>query len=212
MWTCKHCLKNFSFSSVSEKANHSRWCTSNPKRKQYEKNLEKARDSRTMFKNQYSYGAICSEATKDKLSKIFTGRKHTKETIQLIREKALNSDHRRLLRSTRKYIKLDGTTVLLDSSWEEKLAKRLDFLKITWIRPSIPINYTTTDGKTHKYFPDFYLPDYDIYLDPKNPAAKSAQKEKLEILNKQMKNLIILESEEECINFAVVAQGEQGVL
>lgn len=23
-------------------------------------------------------------------------------------------------------------------------------------------------GKIHRYFPDFYLPDYDVYLDPKN--------------------------------------------
>lgn len=24
------------------------------------------------------------------------------------------------------------------------------------------------DGKQHRYTPDFYLPEYDIYLDPKN--------------------------------------------
>ncbi len=32
MWKCKHCNKDFDFKVTSEKANHSRWCESNPKR------------------------------------------------------------------------------------------------------------------------------------------------------------------------------------
>lgn len=31
MWNCKHCSKEFEFSTTSQKANHSRWCPSNPK-------------------------------------------------------------------------------------------------------------------------------------------------------------------------------------
>ena len=33
MWECKHCKKNFDFNNTSEKANHSRWCDSNPDKK-----------------------------------------------------------------------------------------------------------------------------------------------------------------------------------
>lgn len=33
MWTCKHCKAGFSFGTTSEKANHSRWCSKNPKSK-----------------------------------------------------------------------------------------------------------------------------------------------------------------------------------
>ena len=32
MWTCKHCQNEFDFTTISQKANHSRWCESNPKR------------------------------------------------------------------------------------------------------------------------------------------------------------------------------------
>jgi predicted RNase H-related nuclease YkuK (DUF458 family) len=35
MWTCKYCTKEFEYISISEKANHSRWCTLNPKRNSY---------------------------------------------------------------------------------------------------------------------------------------------------------------------------------
>jgi len=37
---------------------------------------------------------------------------------------------------------------------------------ILWVRPkSLPYEI---DGKKRKYFPDFLLVDYGIYLDPKN--------------------------------------------
>lgn len=32
MWKCKHCNKKFEYESVSQKANHSRWCDKNPNR------------------------------------------------------------------------------------------------------------------------------------------------------------------------------------
>ena len=32
MWECKHCKQKFGFETTSKKANHSRWCESNPKR------------------------------------------------------------------------------------------------------------------------------------------------------------------------------------
>ena len=35
MWTCKHCKNEFSFETISEKANHSRWCDHNPKMESY---------------------------------------------------------------------------------------------------------------------------------------------------------------------------------
>ena len=55
----------------------------------------------------------------------------------------------------------------LDSSYEVEVAKSLDDNNITWTRPErIPYHYA--DGSLHYYTPDFYLPDYDVYLDPKN--------------------------------------------
>ncbi len=37
MWTCKHCKDDFEFNSLSEKANHSRWCSENPKKSDTQK-------------------------------------------------------------------------------------------------------------------------------------------------------------------------------
>jgi len=55
----------------------------------------------------------------------------------------------------------------LDSSYEVTVAKSLDENNIKWIRPK-SIYYTDNTGKRRRYIPDFYLPDYNVYLDPKN--------------------------------------------
>lgn len=63
---------------------------------------------------------------------------------------------------------LNGKTIKLQSSYEVTVAEILDQNQIDWIRPK-PLNYfSTSTGRSRKYFPDFYLPKYNIYLDPKN--------------------------------------------
>jgi len=194
MSICKHCKKEF---EKKEIANHSRWCDLNPKRSQYNKDLTKARAAKKNFKNQYSYGAVCSEETKEKQRLASTGRTHTEETKQLLREKALASPHRRLKKGTVEY-----KGILLDSSWELELAKRLDELEIKWVRPD-PIPWVDEEGVTHNYFPDFYLEDYDLFLDPKNPQAIKVQKKKLDSLLTQYKNIVIIDSIEKCKQYSV---------
>ena len=192
---------------ASERANHSRWCLNNPLRESYVKKnngsqlrtpeaIEKrvASIKKAHVDGKYDGAITKGVATKRKNGKLT----HTEETKKLLSEKALASKHRRLIRSVRNYVKKDGTIVMLDSSWEEHLAIRLDELGVNWIRPETPIPYITHDGKTHNYFPDFYLPDFDLYLDPKNPAAVNTQKEKLDILKKTLYNLVILTSLQEC--------------
>lgn len=63
-----------------------------------------------------------------------------------------------------KYKVLDsfGKEVTLQSSYELTCSQILDKMSIKWIRPS----HLKYDGRC--YFPDFYLVDYDVYLDPKN--------------------------------------------
>ena len=62
----------------------------------------------------------------------------------------------------------DGKSVILGSSWEKIIAVFLDMNDIEWIRP-LGLSYIDQTGKERKYFSDFYLPQYDIYIDPKNP-------------------------------------------
>jgi hypothetical protein len=66
-----------------------------------------------------------------------------------------------------------------DSHWEVSLAKMLDANNIKWIKPITAIAWMDSTGKSRKYFPDFYLPAFDLYLDPKNPYAIKQQQEKL---------------------------------
>lgn len=55
----------------------------------------------------------------------------------------------------------------LGSSFEYHIAVILDDLNIKWVIPK-RFGYTKPDGTTSNYTPDLYLPEYDIYLDPKN--------------------------------------------
>jgi hypothetical protein len=196
---CKHCKNEFDILNHPNgwMANHSRWCEKNPKRKDYSVNLSKAREAKKNFKNQYSYGAVCSEETKQKLRNGFKGRKHSEETKQLMREKALASPHRRLRKGMVEY-----NGIMLDSSWELELAKRLDKLEIKWIRPE-PILWIDEEGINHNYFGDFYLIEYNLYLDPKNPQAIKVQRKKLDCLLSQYSNIVIIESLDDCKNFTL---------
>ena len=65
------------------------------------------------------------------------------------------------------YIDSFGSACTLDSTYEFRFANILDKLQINWIRPK-HLWYTGQDNLKHRYHPDFFLPDYNIYFDPKN--------------------------------------------
>lgn len=67
--------------------------------------------------------------------------------------------------------------IWFDSNWEVQVAKSLDENKVKWIRPKIGFIWTDNGNK---YYPDFYLCDYDIYLDPKNDYLIKQDKVKIE--------------------------------
>lgn len=202
MKQCKWCKEFFDITDKPNgwMANHSRWCDENPKRLEYLERLSKTRENITEETREKMKIGI-SEAHKRgdydnvDFGKAFRGKKHKPETIDVIRQKALKSNHRRLRKGMVEY-----KGIMLDSSWEYALAKRLDELQIKWVRPK-PLKWVDENGDEHNYFPDFYLEEYDLYLDPKNPAAYQNQKEKVEILKKTYKNLIFILTLDECKNF-----------
>lgn len=59
-----------------------------------------------------------------------------------------------------------GKKVLLDSTYELEVSELLNQLGIRWIRPK-PLSWYL-EGKQHLYHPDFFLTDFNLYLDPKN--------------------------------------------
>ncbi len=212
---CIHCKDEFNIGDKPKgwMANHSRWCDKNPKRQEYLDKLKNNGDidriqlmndarKKSGIHNQFEKARIEGKdipehPMKGKEVPALRGKKHTKETKQLLKEKALTSTHRRLRKGVVEY-----KGVLLDSSWELKLAKRLDELNIKWFRPD-PIPWIDEEGVTHNYFPDFYLPEYDKYLDPKNKHAIKVQENKLKILLTQYKNIDIIDSIEGCRTFTI---------
>jgi hypothetical protein len=72
--------------------------------------------------------------------------------------------------------------IWMDSSWEVELAIWMDSENIIWERSKENHKFRWEDkqGKKHWYFPDFYLPGLNIYLDPKNIFLQEKDKEKLE--------------------------------
>jgi hypothetical protein len=199
---CEYCNEKFPLNDKPSgwMANHVRWCVKNPKAAFYKQknnaqqlNTPEARKKALEgIKKAHLRGAYvaCNLAKVGK-----PGVKHTEATKKKMREKALASTHRRLQRNILYY-----KDIMMDSSWEVALAKRLDALNIKWIRPR-PIQWIDDSNNKHHYFPDFYLIDYDVYLDPKNPAAIRTQSYKLMKLHSQYDNIVILKSLKECEEF-----------
>ena len=151
----------------------------------WNKGLTKENDSRILksiitFKNNHKLGKHKKVIIKDK--------ELWKKNIS---NAALKSKHRRVCKKSVPYTCKDGTVVILDSSYEIKLAKILDEQNIRWTRPT-PIRYKDRYGKLHHYFADFYLPDYNIYLDPKNDYCFNEQKDKIIILLNTYSNVYFL--------------------
>lgn len=72
-----------------------------------------------------------------------------------------------------------------DSKWEVKVAQSLDENGIRWEQPSVGFVWNNFGNK---YYPDFFLPDFNVYLDPKNSYLRETHK--LKIDNAQMFNKI----------------------
>lgn len=69
-----------------------------------------------------------------------------------------------------------GEKVFLLGGWEQQVALFLDKNHIPWTRPKTGYRYIWQE-KEHRYFPDFYLPDQDIYLEVKGyRTARDEQK------------------------------------
>lgn len=200
---CPHC--EISLDDKPRRANHIRWCQKNPKRLEYVNGLSLARDCITdesLTKVSNAQKANHKNGRYKNVNRDYMkGRKLSEETKAKISASSRASNHQRVCKSSHEYVDKNGRVFIFDSKWEDALADRLDELNFKWIRPN-PINYIDKEGKNRKYFADFYLPDYNLYLDPKNSYAENCQRDKLEIVSKMI-NLIILRSLEECQLFSI---------
>lgn len=84
--------------------------------------------------------------------------------------------------------------IWFDSKWEVKVAESLDAAGVKWTRPR---NGFIWNDAHNKYYPDFHLTDFDVYLDPKNDYLRI--KDELKIAEAQRRNgikvLVLTESQ-----------------
>jgi hypothetical protein len=214
---CKHCKLDFTNLTTSQIANHSRWCDKNPKKKEYldhfvnnparlssvtsketgekrAKGIKKAHED-----GKYENAPAKRLETKTK-NNTFLSKESNPKWYENVCKGNARSMHTRSGKHTHEFTDKRGRTFKFDSSWEDLMAIRLDELDINWIRPQ-PIEYII-EGRTRRYYGDFYLPDYNLYLDPKNPYVERQQQEKIKILHNMIR-LIILRSPKEIKSFTI---------
>ena len=93
------------------------------------------------------------------------------------------------------YTTVDGFEVLMDSTWEVALAKKLDELGIKWVRDeSMILEYKTVRGRKRKYIPDFYLPDFKLYVEVKGYWTDAARHKMKDVVERNQVEILVLES------------------
>lgn len=163
--------------SASGRGVHERFCSQNPNRKD--------RKSRVAWNKGLTGDLRCSRSH-------MLGKPHTSETKERLSKVAKNrgfGGYRANAGRSQKYKVLDsyGKEVTLQSSYELRCSVILNELNISWIRPKA-LKY---DGRN--YFADFYLPDYDIWLDPKNAYKAKQDEEKIrKVIEQNGIKLIVL--------------------
>lgn len=87
-----------------------------------------------------------------------------------------------------------GETFYLRSSFEYKVASFLNENEIVWVQPHFI--FYEMNNKTFRYFPDFYLPSYDLYIETKNSYLLSLQQEKMNAVRTILKRFIVLSNDD----------------
>lgn len=223
IFRCSFCNKEYK--RISDQHQHEKWCKKNPNHQvkkspaKSEKWLEALRNRKGS--NQYIKAKelgkpkpIVSKETREKIGKASRGRKHTDTSKQKISDtmrKNIQSGNREYSFLHRKSYEFNGER--LDSTYELKVAQELNEHNINFEVHPNGLNYIGDEGKQRTYFPDFYLTDYDVYLDPKNDFLLSENykyhglttKEKIERVQ-TYNNVIIVLLDKESLSFEKIME------
>jgi hypothetical protein len=199
---CKYCNKLCK--NRNSLVNHERLCKSNPNRQlsNYIGYNTKRKELSIPGSNHYTKAKklglpipTMSEDTKKKLSIASTGRRYSDEHKKKhsIRMKQVvvenyNSYSANNVSGRTPIIEYNG--FYLKGSWELSVAKYLDKLGIKWTNKLDGISYEWNNS-THLYFPDFYLTEYDMYIE-----VKGYERERDRCKWKVLDNLIVIKKKE----------------
>lgn len=186
MLNCKYCSKECK--SANSLRNHERMCSLNPDKQtsafvEYNKNTPPWNKGKTGMQVSPMKGKPGS----------FLGKIHTPESKQKISEKlSINNKGGRA-----KWYMVAGQNV--QGTWERDIANKFEQLNIRWLK--LKTNKDTLkyemNGKIRSYTPDFYLPDYDMYVEVKG-FWWGDDKEKMKIVLQTYpdKTIAVVEKEE----------------
>lgn len=196
---CKFCGKLCK--NKNSLAQHERLCKLNPDRKirdmSGKNNPRFGRKGTNQFIKATNEGReiVVSKETREKLSNAGKGfvwsvsRKlqHSQVMKRVVRDNPQSYSASNVSGRVKTYefngMKFKGT-------WELKVAKALSDKGIKYTNELTPIEYEWNNS-THLYFPDFYLPDFDVYLE-----VKGYKRDRDLCKWKALNNLIVLEQNE----------------
>lgn len=188
MLSCRFCDKECH--NENSHRNHERCCPINPNRNYVNgmKGKISSKKGKTKFTDESIMQGSLTFKEKIRIGEYIPHRTpHTlecKERISSIMQSKMENRY-----TASKRILYNG--VRFESNWEYELAIDLDKNKVRWNRPS-PLLYFDLNNQKRRYYPDFYLIDYDLYLDPKNPYVRILDKEKIERVIEQNKIMIMI--------------------
>ena len=147
--------------------NHERLCKNNPNKQEHPKGM--------LGKKGWNNGL--TEQSDDRVKRISESiRKYKKENGSNWTSKCHSDETKnklsiisceRLSKHSKYSKNIEYNGSILESTYELEVAKILDELEITWEK--VRKGFVWNDGgKQRRYVPDFYLPKYYLYLDPKN--------------------------------------------
>lgn len=179
---CQYCGKEYT--NKNSLLNHERLCPNNPNRQisPIEIYNKKKQDKLIPGTNQYIKAKQLglpkpeiSEETQEKFRNVWLGKKLSDEMKNNIRNSVktnIENNTWHNIFGIKSYYK----DICFDSSWEVEFAKFLDNKNIKWIRPKKSFQYIFENSE-HLYFPDFYLSEYNLYIEIKGvPVDKDYAK------------------------------------
>lgn len=89
------------------------------------------------------------------------------------------------------YKSISGDRIHMHSSFEIKVAESLDGNGVSWTRPEA-LSWVDKERETHRYYPDFFLPQFDVYLDPKNDYLIATDIEKIKRASVQNECIVLI--------------------
>lgn len=194
MLICQHCNKECK--NPNSFRNHERLCSKNENRKYVSHTLGKTAWNKGKTKQTDPIVAQYADTTREnyksgKVSASGAALWTTEKRSEVAKSQGFGG-YRPNAGHSKKYKVADsfGNIVTLQSSYELLCAEILDKLSVKWIRP----NALRYDGK--RYFPDFYLPDHDLYLDPKNDYLAKLDEQKIACVMEQNSVEVIILTKE----------------